>query len=470
MKKYQHYKKAGIAAVLVLALAITGCKKFVEIDKPIDSIPTDVVFDNDIKADAAVRALYLGMVQSVNTGFSGGFQCGLGASADELAVTAATNQFNDFYINSVSSSTSANANNWNLLYSVIYNANQIINNIPLSTGMTAANKTRYMAEARFMRAAMYFYLINIYGDVPKVTSNDYQTNTNIARSPVNDIYDLITADLLYAQSNLPAAYLSSTQRARANRYAASALLARVYLYRQKWTDAEAAATDVITGGSSLYAMENDLSKTFLLTSKEAILQLPPIATNAYVYEGFVFIPTTGAPNYTITDALYNSFETGDLRKTNWIKTYTVVTAGVSKTYNGLFKYKLNSGTGTKTEGWIFLRASETYLIRAEARARQGNLSAAIADLDVVRGRSGIAKIAVTNPGISQTNLLSTIMHERFVELFEECGHRWFDLKRTGQADDVLKNKPNWRPEAKLMPIPANEIKYNPSMVQNPGYN
>ncbi|MNL65776.1 SusD family protein [compost metagenome] len=77
---------------------------------------------------------------------------------------------------------------------------------------------------------------------------------------------------------------------------------------------------------------------------------------------------------------------------------------------------------------------------------------------------------MTTPNASQVKLLDLIAHERFVELFTEYGHRWMDLKRTAKADDVLKDKPNWRAEAKLFPIPLDDINKNPFLSQNPGYN
>ncbi|PWS33084.1 RagB/SusD family nutrient uptake outer membrane protein [Pedobacter paludis] len=473
MKINHIYKKISLSIIMLVCFSFSGCKKFVDIPEPIDTIPSDLVFTSDSKADAAVRNLYLNMVGGVNAGFGGGLQIALGVSSDELTVTVATNQFNDFFIHTVNAGTTANANQYNPLYSIIYSCNAIIEGITKApAGMTAAGKARFMGEAKFIRAAMYFYLINMYGDVPMPTTTDYVANSNIAKTPLAQVYELIINDLKFAQTNLPAPYLNPTQRFRANRYSASALLSRVYLYRQDWVNAELMATEVIdalNGASKFYDLETDLSKTFLIGSKEAILQMPPISTINYTYEAFSFI-STGVPNYQISDALYATFEPGDLRKTNWIKTNTITTGGVPKAYNFPFKYKINSGAGgAKTEGTVFLRISEVYLNRAEARAQQNKLALAISDLDVIRGRSGITKIAITNPSISQADLLSTLAHERFVELFQEFGHRWLDLKRTGKADEVLKNTPNWRPEAKLFPFPANEIKYNPSLIQNPGY-
>src|ERR1700712_2098993 len=101
MKINSMYKKISICTAIVLSLIITSCNKFVEIPVPIDSIPSDLVFNSDAKADAAVRNLYQGMILGANVGFGGGLQAGLGVSSDELYCTVNTNQFNDLYINSV---------------------------------------------------------------------------------------------------------------------------------------------------------------------------------------------------------------------------------------------------------------------------------------------------------------------------------------------------------------------------------
>lgn len=469
------YIKTGLA--LALCITLSACKKFVEVPEPIDQISTEVVFQSDSKAASAVRGLYGEMVGSTGfftsvLAFSGGVQISMAVSADELTLSSSGNQFNEFYTNAISSSNGVNEGSiWGPIYNVIYNANSVIESLDKSPGVTAAGKKQLTAEAKFIRAANYFYLVNLYGDVPMPLTTDYRLNANLPNTPASQIYALILEDLKFAKDNLSPAYIGS-QRLRANKYAASALLARVYLYQKDWTNAEAVATEVIDGaGKTIYDLEPDLNKAFLTSSKEVILQLQQPGTNLYTWDGYNFI-SASIPQYLITDTLYHSFETNDQRKTSWIKTNTVITAGVPKSYNFPFKYKLNSGTGTiRTESMVFLRLSEVYLIRSEARAQQNNLSGAIADLDMVRKRAiTTLPFPATDPGTEKDLLLQLIAHERFVELFTEQGHRWLDLKRTGKADEVLGKKPNWRPQAKLYPIPKGDMDKNPFLKQNPGYN
>jgi hypothetical protein len=107
-----------------------------------------------------------------------------------------------------------------------------------------------------------------------------------------------------------------------------------------------------------------------------------------------------------------------------------------------------------------------YLIRAEARARQNKIIEGQGDLNVVRNRAGLPDVSMT----SQAALLAAVEKERFTELFTEFGHRWFDLKRTDRIDAVLgSEKPGWKTDAALYPIPDAQIQVNNNLSQNPGY-
>ena len=157
----------------------------------------------------------------------------------------------------------------------------------------------------------------------------------------------------------------------------------------------------------------------------------------------------------------NAFEPGDERQNKWTK---AVTNGTDTRYHP-FKYKQASG-GTATEHSIVLRVAELYLIRAEARANEGNLIGAKEDLNQIRNRAGLPNTTAA----TQTEILSAIAKERQIELFAEHGHRFFDLKRTNQINDVLSFKPGWDNTDVLFPLPEAEVLLNPNLnPQNPGY-
>jgi hypothetical protein len=241
--------------------------------------------------------------------------------------------------------------------------------------------------------------------------------------------------------------------------AATALLARVYLYTGQWAKAEQAANAVIS--SNTFSLPTP-DKVFLINNSEGIWQLAPVITNYNTPEGYALVPTT-IPSYYLQNTLATAFEPGDLRYANWVKSVTY--AGT--TYYCPYKYKVKSGA-TIAEYYNVLRLAEQYLIRAEARNNQSNTTGAVSDLNVIRKRAGLAALST---GLSPDQCKAAIEQERRIELFCEWGHRWFDLKRTNRANAVLGAvKPKWAPTAALYPIPVTEIQADPSIApQNDGY-
>jgi hypothetical protein len=282
------------------------------------------------------------------------------------------------------------------------------------------------------------------------------------------VYQQIVNDLKDAQNLLATDYtFSGNERIRPNKWAASALLARVYLYTRDYSNAELQSTAIINN-TSLFSLANDLNNVFLKNSAEAIWQLMPVRANQNTNEGRFFIltgpPTSSAPGITISTSLLNLFENGDNRKFNWINSRVV---GIN-TYFYPYKYKVKtiSGTGL-TEYYTVFRLAEQFLIRAEARTQQNNLSGALADINAIRNRAGLSNSTAND----KSSLTLQIEKERFTELFAEWGHRWFDLKRTNRADAILSSlkTPNWQLSDILLPIPKAQIDNDPNIVQNPGY-
>ena len=156
---------------------------------------------------------------------------------------------------------------------IIYKSNAIIEGLSSSSGVSENLKNQLMGEAKFVRAFCHFYLVNLWGDVPLILTTDYKTNNSILRTEKGQVYQQIIADLKDAQGLLANDYsFSDNQRIRANSAVATALLARVYLYKEDWANAEAEATAVINN-TAQYNLEPNLANVFRTTSKEAILQM-----------------------------------------------------------------------------------------------------------------------------------------------------------------------------------------------------
>lgn len=455
----------SINKILIFATLIfssSSCKKFVEIPLPNDQLTTEFVFTNDNAAIQSVIGIYSNMMTN-----SQQFSCSYttffaGMASDELYYY--TPSFRDEFVSNqitLQSHGTLETSFWNPCYKYIYAANKCIEGASGSSSLTSSVKSTVIGEAKFIRAFCYYYLVSLFGDVPLVLSTTYQINQSLPRTAKASVYNQIINDLKDAQNALGTAY-PTIERVRPNKWAATALLARVYLSVQDWPNAEIQATSVISSGT--YNLESNLNIVFQINSNETIWQLRPVNPSRNTWEGNQIIPSSNSttPTYLLTPTLLNSFEIGDQRKTAWANSRVFA----SQTLYYPYKYKVRTGS-TLTEYYVVLRLAEQYLIRAEARAQQNNIAGSQADLNMIRNRSGL----LNTTSNTQATLLSAIEQERRMELFAEWGHRWFDLKRTNRADAVLGSlKPTtWQTSDALWPIPQSQINLNPSLTQNPGY-
>jgi len=450
--------------LVAFILSIMSCEKLVEVSPPINELSSSSVFTNDATATSALSGVYSTLSTADFT--SGGpidFNMLSGKMGDEF-----TNHNDELYNaqfaeNAITPQNSYVMTLWSSPYTIIYQANALISGLKDNTQVSANLKVQLVGESYFLRAYSHLFLVSAFGDVPLVTTTNYIENNVAKRSGQAAVYDAIIADLKIAKELLADNY-PSTGRVRGNKWAASALLARAYLYNKMWTDAASEATQVINQ-SSLYSLEQtNLSDTFLSTNQESIWQIQSSAPVTNEAQSFILYPGFGPIDLqvSLTDDLFNSFELGDKRKTAW----------VGQTNDGTmdwyypYKYKSNWGN-TRPENSVRLRLAELYLIRAEARANNNELSTAKDDIDVIRLRAGLLPTAAT----TKAALLLAVEKERRVELFSEDGHRWKDLVRTGRALTVLQafKGQSFQAHETLLPIPFLEIEKNKNLTQNSGY-
>lgn len=443
---------------ILLSGTFNSCKKFVEVPPPKNQLVSATVFSNNITATSAMAGIYSNMIRS--SGAFGGAQsiASLGGmSADELINYSSNQNAQQVYNTSINPTNTYTYGIWKQLYQTIYESNAVLEGVANSNGVSAGTRQQLQGEAKFLRAFCFFYLTNLFGEVPLTTTTNYLTNDQLAGATQQQVYHQIIADLLDAQALLSDSYVSS-ERIRPNKAAATALLARVYLYTKDWQDAVTQATAVINDPA--YTLV-PLNQVFLKNSQEAIWQMQPVLPGYNTFDGQVFILTTAPTNYSLTGALMHAFENGDNRKTNWTDSIAIG----SNTYYFPYKYKIKTNT-TVTEYYTVLRLAEQYLIRAEARAQLNDVNGAEADLNMIRNRAGLPNTTAA----TGTDLLNAIQQERRVEFFTEWGHRWLDLKRTGQADAVLGNfKSNWKTTGQLYPIPQQDVANDHNLKQNAGY-
>jgi starch-binding outer membrane protein, SusD/RagB family len=458
------YKSGTIfVAITITFIFFASCKKFVEIPPPLNQIVNPIPFKDDATATATVIGIYSEMMRAPNQFSDNLTTLYAGMAADELYYYSPSPR-DEFVKNEITQANHENLKTffWAPAYKFIYSANLCVEQLNQSSSLTPQLKNTLIGESKFIRAYCYFYLVNLFGDVPLITTSDYRINSTLGRTSKNKVYEQIINDLMDALNLLDVSY-PTDGRVRPNKWAAAAMLARVYLYNDDWIDAEAEATAVISSG--IYTLEPDLNNVFLKDSREAIWQLMPVNPQFNTYEGNAILQpnNTLAPTYLITNSLLESFETGDRRRTAWVDSSTYQ----SQVEYFPYKYKVYGNSAPLTEYYMVLRLAEQYLVRAEARAHQDNFEGALQDINEIRTRAGLADIT----GNSQQSILAAIEQERRIELFAEWGHRWNDLKRTGRINTVLGAlKPGtWQAKDTLWPIPQSEINLNRSLTQNPGY-
>jgi len=322
-----------------------------------------------------------------------------------------------------------------------------------------------MGTAHFLRGYAYFIALYTYGGVPEVLTTDIETNRNIPRASVNEILQLIEDDFDFALTRLPEEPVNA---GFAGEYAVRAALAQFNLYLENWSQAEQFATNVIQSG--LYSLEDEFSTlvTEDLTDEsifDMVYQIsddPGTDNNIGLNNLFVGRREIIPSNEVIVKLA--SSESGDR-----FSSIEFNVNNLNGSDNGWSVAKYGTADASNNDVVVF-RLGEMYLIRAEARAKQGKVTgigSALEDINVLRARANAPLV----PSVSQNQMLALIEEERVYELAFE-GNRWYDLVRTGRVTAVMTAfSTNWKDAYELWPIPQREMLNNPALTgnQNPGY-
>ncbi|ARV14431.1 RagB/SusD family nutrient uptake outer membrane protein [Polaribacter sp. SA4-12] len=388
-------------------------------------------------------------------------------------------------------------NLWSWMYGGVNRASYIIE-FKDKTDFTGKNVM--LGEAYFLRAYYNFELVKWFGDIPikpegRFVLGDEKT---LPRSPKADVYALIEADLKYAVANLS---YTAPQTGRATKGAAEALLGKVYLYQDKFTEAASILESVINNGG--YVLESDYNKIFEFAGENGTgsvfeVQYTDVEGAGFGclqcsegnvavgfqgvrgYQGTLF--TSGFSFNVPTQEVVDEFEAGDNRKdvaildiNAWAaSTGAEFTTGYEHTgyFNRKYIPRVRSADAagdlniTNPNNYRAIRFADVLLMAAEANNRKStpNDTKAKTFLNRVRERAfGNADNNITTTG---SNLTSAIYKERRVELVGE-GHQFFDLVRTGRGAQIAgfttgKNE--------VFPIPLEEIQFSQgNWSQNPQY-
>ncbi len=371
---------------------------------------------------------------------------------------------------------------WTGHYVGIGQVNTILDKLPLVT-FEEPLKVRYEGEARFLRAFYYFNLVRLFGDVQLIQNSiesPYGAN-GIPRTNAAAIYELIISDLTIAENNLPAT-IPAAEAGRASRWAAKALLGKVYLTRNQPELAAPKLNEVIASGQ--YNLSTSYAATFspatsYANNKDVILAVQYktglVGQGSALWSDLipwgvpgVLFGTTGSGGGFMqpTADLENAYEPGDLRKDASLQATYLGANGTPVNVRHVVKYKQpGPQSGDADSDFPLLRYADVLLMYAEALNAQGQTVAAEPFLNQVRARAGLPE----KTGLSQADFALALEQERRVELAFE-GHRWFDLVRTNRYVEVMTAKGYAVKEFhRFYPVPQRETDLNNQLTQNPGY-
>ncbi|ACU57951.1 RagB/SusD family nutrient uptake outer membrane protein [Chitinophaga pinensis] len=363
---------------------------------------------------------------------------------------------------------------WNRVYAVILRANNIINSVPLLEDGTTEEKNSALGQALFVRALGHFDLLRVFSTpyavggggtlgVPLITKFEVGSPK---RNTVDEVYKQIIADLTTAKDLLPK---SRNTPYSASSYAATALLARVHLYKGEDAAAITAATEVINAGYSI-APANTLANFYNTPGTTEDIFTIRILSNETLGSdnlGRIYLKP-GYGDVRVSPDLKNVLEANDARN-----------VFVSEFSGSPAEFQNNKFTGQDGISGLYsikvLRISELYLIRAEAYAKTGSYALALADVNEIRAHRNLPALE----NVPDANVLTAVLKEKRVEFMFE-GHRYFDLLRnklsivrTTCNNPAQLNTPRCTIEASsptaIFPIPQREIDVNLNIEQNPGY-
>ncbi len=382
---------------------------------------------------------------------------------------------------------------WQHHYQTIFRANQVIAYVP-GIDMNAGTRDRIVGEAKFIRALMYFNLVNLYGNVPLNLKTSEPADRPMQATPA-ETWVQIEKDLNEAIAVLPASY-SGDNVGRATRGAAQALLGRAHLQLREWAQAAQHFQAVITSGQ--YSLVADYRNNFIEAgdnNAEGIFEVqfggPDVLSKGSRGQNLIKMLGPCAPNGP-------AFCDGDVTAWYAAQFNETTTSGGSdprldatvfmrgSAYNRPYSDYFGSAEGRRF--WIkygefykngqdwdnpvnvkVMRLGGILLLHAEASLMAGQAGPALTSVNAVRQRAGLAPLGAVT--------LEVIEREQLRELGFE-NERWLFLARHGWLTEPAKiavlaaHDPQftgWKPTQALLPIPNTEVDLNPNVAQNPGW-
>ncbi|PIF62450.1 RagB/SusD family nutrient uptake outer membrane protein [Flavobacterium sp. 11] len=483
-------KKIYISIFALSAYFFSGCSNdYLDVDQT-ESISTKDIelFNNDAGAATFVTAIYSKFLDWNMTSFSWiGLSSIASDDADKGSSPGDTGSDKDLMdALTYNASTPSTSEIFAANYEGINRCNQALSIIPQLDKADPALRARLLGEAKFLRAFMYFTLVKTYGGVPIIDhlpnpSSEEDRVMQLTRKSSDEVYAYIESDLNDAIAVLPnKSEYAASEKGRASKGAAYALLAKINLYQKNWQKV-VDNCNLVTG----YAIVSDYASMYKLAGEND-------AESIFEIQGTGSVPAKGISGYSNTQgargaggwgwgfntpsqSLVNAYETGDVRKNA-----TIIFAGTTL-YDGRVvpltvenpRYNYKAYSSAFTDGWEtdvnikYLRYAEVLLMKAEALNELNQTPAAILLLNQIRTRAGLGNTTA----VSQGDVKTAIWKERRVEMAFEHD-RFFDLVRTGQAVAAfaIDGKTFVAGKHELFPLPQAFITQAGGLsTQNPGY-
>ena len=503
--------------ILIISIAIftlgTSCKKFLD-ETPQGPYPASEFFQTEAHAKLAINACYelLSFANSDNR---------LWVVSDVVSDDAAKGGFPgdqadiELIDNFQISADNGNIETiWGIYYEGVSRCNNVIKNVP-DIDMDESLKNRILGEAFFLRGYYYFQLCNIFGNIPLILEPLPPDEMQVTNSQQNTVYEHVESDFFTAFNFMVTALQLNpnifpvSEFGRATPGAAKALLAKTYLFQEKWSDAVFAADEVSMYGYSLMSVYQYNFNELFDNNNEQIFQVQHLSGESPVQgsrlnqwlaprneNGYGFDEPTQSfvdEFEMTTDSVYDPRLDYTLGRDGqlWFDGVPYSSTWSSTGYNQKKTLQPASEIPASTKGdadlnFTIIRYAEVLLIKAEALNEMGNASGALIPLNEVRKRARESYLFDPDlpgdgtipegllPDVTETDqgsLRIAIRHERRVELgFESM--RYFDIIRYGKqyAESALSDKSNFVYNIhKVFPIPQSELSTNSNISQNFGY-
>ncbi len=510
-----------IALIIITLYISAGCSK----DFLKETNPNALASDTFWKTSGDVDKAFAGVFAQLNSvDFYNGNSSGQNAGVYRLDFITDNGYCGYDFINGASLARGDHSPNdglvnsfWTACYKMIQRSNDFLANVDRVTVVSVANRNTMKSEVRFLRALAYHHLAMCYRDAPLITAPQTLENAKVPKNTNKELVDFVISELNAITTGTELSV--SVPAGRVSRGAALALLARFYLYTNKFTEAAETAQKVIAlNVFNLSTLYPALFKTTGETSKDVIFSvqysgpglaagvgaifngyfqpapqvhtvvLPNLADDFYCTDG---LPITKSPLYNAQNKHLNRdarFDATIVTTKSLFRGAAILPANLAPTTFRLRKWADESIVTTSnpfdnSQDFYVLRYAEVLLTRAEALLESGNYTEQVVrDLvNQVRTRAAMPKVeSAEGTGLTKQQLIEIVRHERRVETAFE-GLRFYDLKRWGilkeravdnymRNDKVqapaIQNRIFTEPRNNVWPIPQREIDANSALVQH----